>query len=232
MFDAVPWSRDPAFAADVRRRTQAADALVAIADELDGKEVAAAGGYATLHEMVRATRDLRALIHLVSLGLGSSAQGLAASLFRSSMAIQWALRNQGLADRRMMLHAQLGMELALERREAAGSPLPDSPRMDPADRNEALSLFELSAETLWTGHRSLGDLVEDVVAVEADDDTEAEMLRHHQRVMHSWSALVAATSGVGAIAVRGVSDADRPDFLVLVSGPAQNEHLFQALTLA
>jgi len=130
-------------------------------------------------EFGRATKTFRACVQLASTGFGQAAQVLAGVVAESSVIVVWAIEQGEHVDRKAELHAKYGLELEFEARRDKG--LPNLPRTEPYisddDRAEATRLFGVTADGLWTGHRSIDAVIDELIGSEPDEFKQLQLHR-------------------------------------------------------
>lgn len=205
-----------------RRILVAADVPLAIAEEFFEKQIAVTSKVpvVVLDEFARATKTYRAVLLLASHGYGQQGESLARGIFESFAVTHWALRNPRRADEYVLLHALLGAELQQQVQLATGlwSDLRGEPLLTQEERARAKSLFGRKGTSYWTGHKSLGDLVEDVVR--SEDDMTGEKIQLIYRTIVVFSNRIVHATGVSAWSHRSEDSSD--NIVTSVAGPSDH----------
>jgi hypothetical protein len=187
---------------------------------------------AVFQEFGRATKTFRACLILASNGFGQIAQVVATIVAESSLVVVWAVEQGIAADHLAELHDRFGLQLRMEEWDMVG-PSTEATRAEyigENDRAEAEALFGPQASGLWTGHPTLADLVEDLVAHEADAGVKQYLVRLKAEIDRSQRMRVA--SGLAQRAhrvVKALEEGNRAAALNLGPGP---EGVAEALHLA
>ncbi|MHB1572169.1 MAG: DUF5677 domain-containing protein [Solirubrobacteraceae bacterium] len=225
-----PWLSDAEYRHELTRRKEACRRLLAIADSFIGRPVAVEP-MVVLEEWARATKTFRAVVALAADGYGPQAQILARPIFESAMLIAWAVRNPAVADDHVDLHARLGIELHLAARRSSefwddGS----HQHLTRDERERAVELFGRRGSRLWSGHRTLEELVKENIAEIADPFVKRQYDATFNVVV-GWANRMTHSTGLSTRAQRSENpfDPDHTDAVaVLITGPSRSQS-FDAL---
>jgi hypothetical protein len=187
---------------------------------------------AVFEEFGRATKTFRACLLLASNGFGQAAQILARVVAESSLIVVWAVEQGIAADHLADLHARYGLQLQMQEWDTVGpsTTATRSQYLSDAERSEAQSLFGSSAASLWTGHATLGDLVEDIRGHETDAGVQQYLRRLKAEIARSEN--IGVGSGLGQRAHRVIKEhTDDKQVMAINLGPGV-ENVPEALHLA
>jgi hypothetical protein len=223
--DQLLWSHETRFLVDLRPRIAACEALLAVADSIENVPVEGAR-IVVLSEFTRGVKTFRAMLHLAQIGYGQQAFAMAADVFDAAMSTLWAARHPEADRDQLGLHARFRDHLASQHQSWVPALAGPSSTLTPDELLVAERLFGLDGMHLWTGHPSLGALVEDI-AGEEESDFFAGRLRFLSTVVVPHALSMRRASGHGSIANWSIAEDDR---VALTNGP-DTAYIMDALNL-
>ncbi len=230
---------------DVRRKIAASERALEVALALVGRNLPLQSSIsgppppgtpvmpeAVFEEFGRATKTFRACLLLASNGFGQAAQILARVVAESSLIVVWAVEQGIAADHLADLHARYRLQLQMQEWDAVGpsTAATSSQYLSDAEQLEAQSLFGPDAAGLWTGHATLGELVDDISGHEADPDVQQYLRRLKAEISRSEN--ISIGSGLAQRAHRVIKEhIDGKPVMAINLGPGV-ENVPEALHLA